>query len=368
MVLRAVAGGHGTGPTRIRAIRLELADCSWAPIPAWFSARRWLAGIPAAYQRLYATRVAPEMPGNPISLGSVLKVAQARATFADFATGRNCRPTNAVLADRTGLSERTVQRASKALLLLGLATEVSRGRQRTLQERYASWRVGDKGRGWASVWALHETRFPAVVSPHLVGSLFKHLPPVPDSLTTRPRRRAATETPASRGLEQGASLARQWVTAEDSPPWARRYRTAHAWASNLQSAAQHGWTARDVNQLIRDFAGVRWLAQDPRKPIALLGAMLKWHGDLRVRPAAAEEAREAQELAAVRARIAADQAARQQNLQARAEGRAALGGAGHAAAMREARLASARAATRRTEEVRRETVRIDAAIRAARGL
>ena len=51
---------------------------------------------------------------------------------------------------------RTVQRADTALRLLGVATEVLRGRQRTRAERFASWRVGDRGRGWASVWALHD--------------------------------------------------------------------------------------------------------------------------------------------------------------------------------------------------------------------
>jgi hypothetical protein len=41
------------------------------------------------------------------------------------------------------------------LRLLGVATEVFRGRLRTYAERMASWRVGDRARGWASVWALH---------------------------------------------------------------------------------------------------------------------------------------------------------------------------------------------------------------------
>lgn len=87
------------------------------------------------------------MPGNPISLTTLIQVAEARAAFADYRTGRDCRPTNATVAARAGVSIRTVQRAMTALRLLGVATEVLRGRQRTKHERMASWRVGDRGRG-----------------------------------------------------------------------------------------------------------------------------------------------------------------------------------------------------------------------------
>jgi hypothetical protein len=341
--------------------------CSWAPIPAWFSAQRWLDAIPKAYELHYATRVAPAMPGNPISLASVLVVARARAEYADFATGRNCRPSVATLMDKTGFSRRTVQRASKALLLLGMATEVVRGRQRTLEERYASWRVGDKARGWTSVWALHECRFRASMSPHLVGSLLRNKTQVSNSLTTPPRRQAVTETAATRRHDEGRRLAREWIVTEDSPTWARRYRTPQAWASNLQAAAMHGWTARDLNTMIRDFGGARWLALNPHKPIALLGAILKWHGDLRVRPAAVEEAREAEELVTVRARQAAEQEMRKLNQAARENGVAALAGSGRAEAMRLAAEATRRSVERRTQEVAREVAATDAAIRAARG-
>lgn len=368
MVLRALAASHAPAVGRVCAISLDLADCSWAPIPAWFGAQRWLAGIPEVYERHYLDRVAPHMPANPVSLDSVLRVAAARAQFADHTTGRNCRPTNATLARLTGLSERTVQRASKALALLGLATEVARGRQRTLEERYASWRVGDRGRGWASVWALHDCRLPRPVSPHPRSGQVIKKTSSNQELTSPPRRRSGTETAAPRRNDAGHRLARQWLLADDTPPWARRYRTAHAWAANLQGAALHGWSARDVNQLIRDFAGARWLANDPRKPIALLGAMLKWHGDLGVRPAAAEEAREAQELAAVRARMRADQQLRSHNESARVRAVAALAGPGRAEALRVAAAAAARHATRRTEQAAREVMDTEAVVRAARGL
>src|SRR5205807_5614489 len=133
----------------------------------------------------------------PVSLESLVAVAEGRATFADHRTGRNCRPTNERLAALTGLSVRTVQRASTALRLLGVATEVMRGRQRTRAERFASWRVGDRGRGWASVWALHDSRVQPL-SPHPGGSLLPHKNSRKSVLTTPDRRQAAGRSAATR--------------------------------------------------------------------------------------------------------------------------------------------------------------------------
>ena len=354
---------------RARAVKLELPEGIWNQVPAWDSAQGWLEGIPLAYERYYATRVAPAMGCNPVSLKAVIRVAAARAAFADGDTGRNCRPTIKTLAKIADCSERTVQRADRALLLLGVATEVMRGRLRTLEERHASYRSKDSGQGWASVWALHPTRFPLLLSPHLPAGESGTKPLVREVVTTKPRRQAVAETAAPRRCnDEGRRLARDWILAEDSPTWASRYRTPQAWASNLQAAALHGWTARDVNQVIRDFAGARWLAEHPNKPIALLGAILKWHGDLSVRPAAAEEAREAQELAEARERIAASQAELDSNQRARRDGQAALSGTGRAEALRIAAAAARSAVARRTDLVAREVAAVDAAVRAARGL
>lgn len=104
----------------------------------------------------YDTHVRPVLGANQVSRTAILTVAAARAGYAEYGTGRGSRPSNERLAADTGYSVRTVQRADTALRLLGVATEVLRGRQRTRTERLASWRVGDKGRGWASVWALHD--------------------------------------------------------------------------------------------------------------------------------------------------------------------------------------------------------------------
>lgn len=321
---------------RVPQIILEL-DTPWAAIPCWTGrAQRWAQStVPTAYMLRYDTHVRPAMPNNPISLKTLVAVAEARASFADYRTGRDCRPTNARLAHMTGLSVRTVQRASTALRLLGVATEVMRGRQRTRIERFASWRVGDKGRGWASVWVLHDCRIQSL-SPHPGGSylLLKNSPKA--VLTTRPRRQTAGSSAATRRQRpdtRALTLANKWVASEQSPPWARRYRTGTPWAHVLAGPARHAWTARDVNTLINDWVGTgHWVPESPHKPIGLLGAILAAHGDLHNRPSALDEAREHQELEQARARVAAQLAARDAHRDKREAGRAALAGPGRQAA------------------------------------
>lgn len=137
----------------------------------------------------------------------------------------------------------------------------------------------------------------------------------------------------------------------------------------LAGPARYGWVSRDVNQLISDWAGVHgWLPDAPYRPIGLLGAMVAWHGDLSVRPAAADMAREADELAAARARVVDQFADRVRAAAARAVGVAALGGPGHLAARAAAAAAARRATARRTRLVATDTARRDTLVRAARGL
>jgi hypothetical protein len=336
---------------RLPRIVLEV-DAGWAAIPCWSGrARRWAQStVPTAYLARYHTDVRPAMPNNPVSLKTLVAVAEARASFADHHTGRNCRPTNARLAEITGLSIRTVQRASTALRLLGVATEVMRGRQRTRAERFASWRVGDKGRGWASVWALHDGRI-QLLSPHPGGSRLNLQTLSKSVLTTASRRQSAGSSAATRRLSpetRAIALANNWIRDEQSPPWARRYRTGTPWARVLAGPARHGWTPRDINTLIRDWAGTgHWLPENPHKPIGLLGAMLAAHGDLVNRPSADEVAREQQEAAQARARITAQLAAREANHRAREAGRAALSGPGREAARQALHDIRARARRRR---------------------
>ncbi|MBE1551898.1 hypothetical protein GGC64_005985 [Mycobacterium sp. OAS707] len=323
---------------RLPRIVLEV-DAAWGAIPCWSGrARRWAHEVvPAAYRERYDSHVRPAMPNNPVSLKSLVAVAEARASFAEHRTGRNCRASNERLAAMTGLSVRTVQRASTALRLLGVATEVMRGRQRTRAERFASWRVGDKGRGWASVWALHDSRIQPL-SPHPEGSYFPKKTSPKSVLTTRTRRQAAGSSAAARRTRpdnRGLALANKWVLDEQSPPWARRYRTGTPWAWVLTGPAQHGWTPRDINQLITDWIGTgHWLPENPHRPIGLLGAILAAHGNLQERPAALDEEREAAELAAARERVVRQLAERETARAARDAGRAALSGPGREAARR----------------------------------
>jgi hypothetical protein len=79
-------------------------------------------------------------------------------------------------------------------------------------------------------------------------------------------------------------------------------------------------------------------------------------------------AREAAELATHRARVADQLAQLDRVAAARAAGRAALDGPGHAAARAAAAEAARRSAHRRTHIAAAETARLDAVIRAARGL
>ncbi|MGV0994287.1 MAG: helix-turn-helix domain-containing protein, partial [Mycobacterium sp.] len=209
-------------------IVLDLDTGVWAGVPCWTGrAERWVRfTVPIAYDLRYDAAVRPVFGVNQVSRAAVLAVAAARAVYAEHATGRHCRPTNERLAADTGLSVRTVQRADAALRLLGVATEVLRGRQRTRTERLASWRVGDRGRGWASVWALHDdavlARAIRALSPHPGGSLFRNPISCSSELTTGSRRPAGA---GGRGARRRASpdpgggrLAARWRADPGAPP------------------------------------------------------------------------------------------------------------------------------------------------------
>ena len=339
--------------------------------------QRWATfTVPVAYDLRYDTHVRPVMGANQVSRKAVLTVAEARAAYAEYGTGRGSRPSNERLAADTGYSVRTVQRADAALRLLGVATEVLRGRQRTRAERLASWRVGDRGRGWASVWALHDdaqlARHVGALSPHPEGSAFRQKSFRRDMVTTGNRRRFGV---GERGAQRRASpdpsggrLAAAWRADPHAPPWARRY-TVNAWARLLAAPARHGWIPRDLNQLIRDWSGVhQWTPDDPHKPIGLLGTMLAWHDNLAERPVALEEAREAAEAAAHQAHLQAQHAEREQHADARAAALAALNGPGHTQARAAATEAAHRALARRTEAAAAAAAHLDAAVRTARGM
>src|SRR5262249_6215052 len=88
-IVRAAGHDHGAGrPRPVAAIRLELGDMPWAGVPCWSGgAQRWAQEtVPIAYKLRYDSHVRPAMPGNPISLTTLVRVAQARAEHAGHRT------------------------------------------------------------------------------------------------------------------------------------------------------------------------------------------------------------------------------------------------------------------------------------------
>ncbi|SOJ57067.1 hypothetical protein MSIMFB_04545 [Mycobacterium simulans] len=331
--------------------------------------------VAAAYDHRY-TQIRSQMTSGGIAKQTLIVVAAAFARTADVATGRNARPTNEQLACATGFTERTIQRARECLRLLGVATEVLRGRQRTYIERMASWRMGDRHRGWASVWVLHDdAQLNGVihtVSPHLERSpLTTDTSPKVRLVTTRGRPTGARQGGAARRRAPdpgGWRLAAAWRTDPHSPPWARRF-TPTSWAAMLAAPAAAGWTPRDLNQLVTDWLGIgRRIPDSPARPIGLLGAILAWHGtdNLADRPAALDEAREAQARAAEHARRAASAASHRADVAGRAVGKAALSGPGRAEAAAALSALRRHRDGRRTAEAAAEQARIEAFVDRAR--
>src|SRR3954466_7953087 len=98
---------------------------------------------------------------------TVLAVARGMASFADFRTGRDCRPTNAGLVALLRLSLSTVQRARGVLKDLGLILELVRGRSiMTRAERLTAWARGSAHRRIAAEFVLCSRRHRPSRGPH----------------------------------------------------------------------------------------------------------------------------------------------------------------------------------------------------------
>ena len=322
-------------------VSLEVEADAHAGVACWSGGpTKWAhVTVAGAYDQGYAA-VRAQMTA-PVSKRAVVAIAAEMARFADRSTGRNCRPSVATLAARTGFAERTVQRARECLRLLGLATEVVRGRQRTYVERMASWRMGDRQRGWASVWALHDNpqinRVIHRLTPHLERSQLKTV--------TSPLKRLVTTPTGAEGARQGAAprrrsidkrgehLARQWRSHPAAPPWARRFSPA-AWAAILAAPARAAWTADDLNAAVNEWlASGHHIPDRPPRPIGLVGAILAAytaHNDLAVRPMAYAEAAAAAAAAERAQRALQRDAERQDSARRRREALEALNGPGHA--------------------------------------
>ena len=322
-------------------VTLEVEPDAHAGIACWSGGpTRWVqVTVASAYDQLYAQ--VREQMSAPIAKRTLLAIAAAMARFADRCTGRDCFPSVATLVARTGFSERTVQRARECLRRLGVATEVVRGRQRTYVERMASWRMGDRFRGWTSVWALHDNqqvnRIIHKLTPHLEGSLLTTgTSPFKKLVTTHTGAEGARQGVAARRRsidKDGQQLAKRWRAHPSSPRWAQRHSTA-AWAAILAAPAREGWTAEDLNGAVSDWLiGGHRISDSPPRPIGLLGAILAAytaHNELSVRPTAYAEAEAAAEAAKRAERQLRQAAERTAHADARRAAKRALAGPGRA--------------------------------------
>lgn len=290
-------GGREAACRRYCQVKLELGDGAYGGIAHWGGEQQWVEiEVREAYKHLYPI-IRPALcrirGGGGVALKTLLKVAAAMAAAADHKTGQNSRLKNDTLMERTGYCKSTVQRAKLALKMLGVATEVLRGRLRRRSERLGSWRVGDKSRGWASVWALHP-RKPVdktrrsdggsiKMAPHHPWGHLLSLPSLREVLTTKGSvdKRAAPRRPETKEeieraalIRKGALLAARWLGHPQTPAWARRH-TARGWARALADAAAHGWTADDLNTTLADWARERRIAANPTTPIAFMRWLMK---------------------------------------------------------------------------------------------
>ncbi len=286
-------------------MRLDPEQGAYAGIPCWNGRAAWLANATTVFRAHYLT---VRRGGDELSLKAFLAVCAVMSApgRVDPTTGRDARQAVATIAASAGVSESVVQRTRRYLTVLGLGTEVLRGRQRTRGERMASWRVGDKARGWASVWALHPRRpqpgDPPVDDHPQVRVLIQQTgtpsgngpvgtsPSVKNLVSSRHRSRAAgNEDGAARRATTrkgrkpgravpdgpGLALTKRWRAQPDCPGWVRRF-SAETWSRSLAAYAAHGWTERDLTQALRDVAamGIR-IYDDPRRPIPYLLMLLR---------------------------------------------------------------------------------------------
>ena len=243
----------------------------------------------------------------------MLAVARGMAAYADHATGRDCRPTNARLVEVLRVSLSTVQRARRVLKALGLVVELVRGRSiMTRAERLTAWRRGSAHRRIAAEFALCSRRqrrpLPADLSPTDRGTSRsaafrprRHLRSVerdtpPGALTERwfpyesnTHLQATTETrkaapqpaptngksnrprylvaPATRRLAEAARGRLPWLSGVS----ARRL------APSLHRFASAGWTPRDLERGVLDALATRgWrLPREITQPAAYLATLLR---------------------------------------------------------------------------------------------
>lgn len=268
---------------------------------------------------------------------TVVAVARAHAAFADYRTGRDCRPGNEKLLEVARVSLSTVKRARRVLRELELLAELLRGRNfMSRSERLAAWRSGSSHRRIASVFALCSLRRrPRSVGPKrsaLEGEIAPQDPQRPSSGVERGPLPAAGELEGESPLPAWSSSGQtddQERFAHSQPrtakrpvppgpdPATRRLTAAVQrrlrWTAavhprrlspTLSRFARAGWGPRDVEDAVRDSLAARgWrMPRELTQPAAYLALLLR-ETDPADRPgriaeelAAAEAAQRAYEL------------------------------------------------------------------------
>jgi hypothetical protein len=262
-----------------------------ARLPSWWSATDWVEvevrdAIDDAHQLCREHHVDPD---------TVVAVARAMAHFADYRTGRGCRPTNDGLSGVVRASVSTVQRARRVLKALGLVVEVIAGRSAmTRSERLAAWRRGSSHRRIAAEFTLcsrrrrpvrpqgHKTHVdrdtpPGAVednesSQHRSTSLrakteARRGAPRPTATKKVSPRRRRRPDPATRRLAEGVRTRLRWLSGV----------SAQRLAPPLHRFAEAGWSPRDVDRAVADALAARgWrLPEELKQPAAYLATLLR---------------------------------------------------------------------------------------------
>ncbi|MFD6401245.1 hypothetical protein [Nocardia sp. NPDC060249] len=228
-----------------------------------------------------------------ISRSTWMAYVIAESATADSATGRDCRPTVRRLQRLVTRSKSTIQRCRRLAVQLGVRTVVFRGRHRTKAERLESYDRQDKGRGWASVAALHESTTLAVDEKAVAELLDLGIDtPLPQSggksvlsLSAEKKLPEKTEDPAPRPKKtnrsapiwdaKAVSLARNCRADMRIPDWIAGIALGKLTAV-LTPYARAGWLVDDVLTAIEQFrlAG-HTLLTDPENPSGYLVHMLR---------------------------------------------------------------------------------------------
>lgn len=102
--------------------------------PCWLKRSTWLIAVACRLTDRKGKALC-QRSGDEINPTTCLAIARIIAQAADSATGRNCALSNTTIAYRAHCGERTVRRAKRVLIQLGLLYEAARGRYLTRKER-----------------------------------------------------------------------------------------------------------------------------------------------------------------------------------------------------------------------------------------